>query len=98
MALSGFAALAATRGVALKLAPESVSPQLFAAVLVALVALNPYFVYWLLSGMEAPLAIAVSLWIISAAAIGPATWTKFWSDARSPGCRPYCGPNSPCWF
>ncbi len=92
MALSGFAALAATRGVALKLAPEGVAPQLFAAVLVALVALNPYFIYWLLSGMEAPLAIAVSLWIISAAAIGPATWTKFWVGCALAGLSPLLRP------
>ena len=92
MALSGFAALAATRSFALKVAPEGVAPQLFAAVLVALVALNPYFVYWLLSGMEAPLAIAVSFWIISAAAIGPATWTKFWVGCALAGLSPLLRP------
>jgi hypothetical protein len=92
MALSGFAALAATRSIALKLAPEGVAPQLFAAVLVALVALNPYFVYWLLSGMEAPLAIAVSLWIISAAAIGPANWTSFWIGCALAGLSPLLRP------
>lgn len=92
MALSILAALAATRGMALKLAPQGVEPRLFAAVLVALVALNPYFVYWMLSGMEAPLAIAFSLWIISAATIGKANWTGFWTGVALAGLSPLLRP------
>jgi hypothetical protein len=43
---------------------------------IAVTALNPYFVLWSFSGMEAVTAFGVSLWIIRGTFVGPATWLR----------------------
>ncbi len=50
-------------------------------VVIAVTALNPYFVLWSFSGMEVISAIAVSLWIIRCVFVAPATWPRLVSAA-----------------
>lgn len=92
MAISIIAALSAVHGVASRLAPTGTSPQWFAALMIGLLAANPYFIYWSVSGMEAVLAIAVGLWIVWAASIGPARWRAFWLGCALGGVAPLLRP------
>ncbi len=105
-ATSGIGALVSLYVLALKLAPKGIAPQLFAAVVVLLLAINPYFVFWFLSGMETMLAIAFALWIIWAASVAPPTWINLWFGCVLCGLAPLLRPEfvfldaivSPCLF
>jgi len=76
--ISCVAALSALHTLAASLSPGNVSRRLFAAVMVLVLAMNPYFVFWFSSGMETLLAVAFGLWIIWAASSAPVRWTNFW--------------------
>jgi hypothetical protein len=92
MVLSCVAALSALDLLARKLAPTGIAPQMFAAVIVLLLATNPYFVYWLSSGMETILAIAIGLWIMWLAADPPLSWINFWLGCFLCGLAPLLRP------
>jgi hypothetical protein len=92
MVLSGIAALAALALLARKLAPAGIAPSLFAAVAVVLVATNPYFVFWLSSGMETILAVAVGLWIIRCGSDPALSWDNFWLGCLLCGLAPLLRP------
>jgi hypothetical protein len=85
-------ALWALHVVAMGLAPKGTPPRLFAAILVVLLAINPYFVLWFLSGMEAPMAIGVGLWIIWAASVAEINWANFWIGCILSGFAPLLRP------
>lgn len=91
-AISGIGALLSLYVLALKLAPKGIAPRFFAAVAVLLLAVNPYFVFWFLSGMETMLAIAFALWIIRAASVAPTSWTNLWLGCVLCGLAPLLRP------
>jgi hypothetical protein len=92
LVISCFASLSALEMLAARLAPASFAPRRFAAVMVLLLAVNPYFVFWFLSGMETLMAIAFALWIVWAASVAPVNWLNFWFGCFLCGLAPLLRP------
>jgi hypothetical protein len=93
MAISIVAAFAAIRELAMAIAPDAASSRArFATLMVLLTALNPYFLYWSSSGMEAVLAIAVALWILRIATVGPVARRSLWIGSLLAGLAPLLRP------
>lgn len=65
---------------------------MFAAMMVLLFVLNPYFCYWSFSGMETLTAAGLALWGVVAAMSRPLTWPKFLLGCAVAGIAPLLRP------
>ena len=66
--------------------------EAFAAAMVLLLAVSPYFCYWTFSGMEALTAAGVAFWCICAATAERPTWTNFLTGCFLAGLAPVLRP------
>lgn len=85
-------ALAATYCFAKRLAEDSTGSGTFAATMVLLLVVNPYFCYWSFSGMETVTAIGVGFWAVLAAVKKVPAWWSFFAGCFLAGVAPMLRP------
>jgi hypothetical protein len=75
-----------------RLTAKHAGSTLFAAMMVLLFVLNPYFCYWSFSGMETLTAAGLALWGVVAATSTPFSWPKFLLGCALAGIAPLLRP------